>query len=253
MIFKKMLNISAYTMLMIIVLCGCSDDNEVQTSFEYECYMDSVETVAIEDILHAELPPSAVVALSNSDVVEARFDKYDTKKHLLDLKRTGRVTVMVNNGGRMYSISLVVNTVLINWRYFWRVYLVNENIICSSAIRQDVIDDFHANSIVPTTMELYDMLSVDYDLNSFGTSASPDIPLRITYDRTTDEYVVEKWYHPDGEQRFKFSVITIRDGYGKMRAELKCDMTEYYQAKYGKDNVRQVQIVYKMHNDRITI
>lgn len=252
MIFKKMLNISACTMLMIIVLCGCSDDNEVQTSFEYECYMDSVETVAIEDILHAELPPSAVVALSNPDVVEARFDKYDTKKHLLDLKRTGRVMVMVNDGGRMYSISLVVKTVFINWDYYWEVDNVDENIICSSAIRQDIIDDFHANSIVPI-MQQYDMLSVYYDLNSFGTSASPDIPLRIIYDRTTDEYVFEKWYDPDGEQRFKFSVITIRDGYGKMRTELKCDMTEYYQAKYGKDNVRQVQIVYKMHNDRITI
>jgi len=243
---EKFLAVTVCAMLTAFSLAGCSDDNDVQTSFKYECYMDSVGTLTIEDIINVELATTSVVALSNPDVVEARFDKNNTRKHFLDLKRTGRVEVMVNDGGVMYSISLVVKTVFINWEYHWEVDEANETVICNPAIKQEIIDDFHANSIMPI-MKKEDILAVYYNLNRYRVSS--DKTLRTTYDRDNDEYVFEEWYNPDGEQRFKFSVTDQGDKHNKMRAELKCDMTEYYQNKYGKDMVRQVTFVYKIHRD----
>lgn len=86
-------------------------------------------------------------------------------------------------------------------------------------------------------------------MNVCPPSDSDEVPLSVSYDMATAEYVFATKEESDGGQRFSFS-ITSRDVYGKEYGELKCDMTGHYQDKYGKTRVQSVAVVYKVSKEQ---
>lgn len=63
------------------------------------------------------------------------------------------------------------------------------------------------------------------------------------------EYVFTSKDNTGAEQRLRFDV-KYRDEYGKRNGELKCDMTGYYQNKYGREKVQRVGIAYTVREER---
>lgn len=249
---KKYLNFTILTVsvLLISAFCGCSDSDNVQKNIKYDCYIDSVSTVAVEDIFNVELSHNAVVALSDNSIVDARYDCQHSPKYYLDLKRMGRVDVTVDDAGNMYTLSLTVKSALINWTNYWLVWDADETITCSSDIRQEIMDDIHSNSIVPVMGDGWKLFS-QYSLDKCYVSSPDDdeVTLMVSYDRVSSEYVFTSKDNQGTEQRFKFA-MKFRDEYGKRNGELKCDMTEYYQKRYGVEKVQFVGIVYAVCEER---
>lgn len=48
--------------ILFLTFCGCSDSDNVQKNIKYDCYIDSVSMVAVEDIFNVELSHNAVIA-----------------------------------------------------------------------------------------------------------------------------------------------------------------------------------------------
>lgn len=234
----------------IFAFSSCSDSDGVQTSIKHECYIDSVSTVAVEDILNVNLSGNAVVALSDNSIVGARYDSRQTKKHYLDLKRMGRSEVMVNDGGTVYTLSLTVKSALINWTNHWIVNDADETIVCSQEIRWELTDDFHSHSVIPVMGDGWRLFS-QYGLDKCSVSSpdSGDTTLLVGYDMDSAEYVFTSKDNAGAEQRLRFAV-KYRDEYGKRNGELKCDMTGYYQNKYGREKVQRVGIAYTVREER---
>lgn len=250
---KNLVFITFAVSILAFAFNGCSDSDDVQTStIEYDCYIDSVGTVAVEDILNVSLSNNAIVAISDNNIVDARLDKWHTKKHCLDLKRMGRVHVMVNDAGKVYTLSLTVKSALIDYRpYLWHVDYAEEKFICSQEVRQEIIDDFHSNSIVPIMGNGWKLMaSNELDKCWVHSEGDDEATLMVNYDRETSEYVFTSRDNNTAEQRFKF-VVTSHNEYGTRNGELKCDMTEYYRNRYGKDKVEFVGIIYTVSEEHV--
>lgn len=152
--------------------------------------------------------------------------------------------------GTVYTLSLTVKSALINWTNHWIVNDADETIVCSQEIRRELTDDFHSHSVIPVMGNGWKLFS-QYGLDKCSVSSpdSGDTTLLVGYDMDSAEYVFTSKDNAGAEQRLRFAV-KYRDEYGKRNGELKCDMTGYYQNKYGREKVQCVGIAYTVREER---
>lgn len=103
-------------MFSVIAFCGCSsdDDNEIQTEFISECYIDSKNYVILEDVLKVQSLDNPTISVNDNDIVEVSQDytietraKIDAKhpsevyagKHFIILKHIGNTVITVTDKG----------------------------------------------------------------------------------------------------------------------------------------------------------
>lgn len=245
----------AVFVLSVFLLGSCGNNDKPyfsQQNYAIRCYLDSVKEYTLEDVVGRQLDASCRMTNEHDNVVELQVEQ-KTGKHNLMLKGLGFSHINVLRNGEKASVSVDVVTEAIERK--WQIFDRAENVVCTPDLKETILDDMYHNLVVPK-MSLHDRVVLDFGNNGkwqFGFFVGGTLAkiLDFDYDKVQKEYSFYSLDEPDKRQTFTFQLISkekTRKAIYK-KGYFSCDLTSYYQKKYGAEKVGKVIVTYLVGND----
>ncbi len=244
--------------MMNIFLVSCKDDDAsyfVRRSYMEYCFLDSCNVYSLEETVGRSLDASCSISNENENVAELQVDK-ETGQHIIVPKKIGTARVKLVRGEEEVTVMIVVKTEALD---YWKIEERIENIDCTSSLKEEIRSDIYEAHVLPR-------LSVDgiiyfgygskgrWWLESLDDVGSVNRQFYVDYAKGDTEYMFYTYPDVDKKQSFIFSLDEVRQPYGGEPAKygtFTCDLTDYYQQKYGQDKVKRVVLSYKVRTFRM--
>lgn len=244
--------------IMSILLTSCKDDAPYFTRSNYgvDCFLDADEEYSLEDAVGRTLDASCSISNENEGVAELQVDQ-ETGKHIIIAKKIGRTRINLVRGEEHVSVTILVKTQAID---FWRITDRIEKIDCASDLKEIICADMYESQVLPK-LQVNDDVYFGYGSKgrwnmSYSSNRDDLIDFYVDYAKGDTEYKFYAWLDMDKKQAFTFSLDEVRRPSGEDPTKygtFTCDLTDYYQQKYGQDKVRRVVLSYKVVSFRMII
>lgn len=241
-----------------VLLTSCKDDDAPyfeRSGYLVDCFLDADGEYSLEDAVGRTLDASCSITNENEGVAELQVDQ-ETGKHIIIAKKIGRTRINLVRGEEHVSVTILVKTEAID---FWRITDRIEKIDCASDLKEIIRADMYESQVLPQLQVGND---VYFGYGSKGRwymnySSKDRDDLRdfyVDYAKGDTEYKFYTRPDMDKKQAFTFSLDEVRQlsgGEPTKYGTFTCDLTDYYQQKYGQDKVRRVVLSYKVVSFRM--
>lgn len=244
--------------IMSILLTSCKDDDApyfTRSNYGVNCFLDADEEYSLEDAVGRTLDASCSITNENEGVAELQEDQ-ETGKHIIVPKKIGYTHVELIRGEEKVSVMIHVKTEAID---FWRITDRIEKIDCASDLKEIIRADMYESQVLPQ-LQVNDDVYFGYGSKgrwymSYSSKDRDDLrDFYVDYAKGDTEYKFYAWPDMDKKQAFTFSLDEVRRPSGEEPTKygtFTCDLTDYYQQKYGQDKVRRVVLSYKVVSFRM--
>lgn len=242
--------------IMSILLTSCKDDDApyfTRSNFGVNCFLDANEEYSLEDAVGRTLDASCSISNENEGVAELQVEN---DKHIIMPKKIGYTHVKLIRGEEKVSVMIRVKTEAVD---FWRITDRVEKIDCASDLKEIIRADMYESQVLPQ-LKVNDDVYFGYGSKgrwnmSYSSKDSDDLmDFYVDYAKGDTEYKFYAWPDMDKKQAFTFSLDEVRrpsGGEPTKYGTFTCDLTDYYQQKYGQDKVRRVVLSYKVVSFRM--
>lgn len=244
--------------IMSILLTSCKDDDApyfTRSNYGVNCFLDADEEYSLEDAVGRNLDASCSISNENGGVAELQVDQ-ETGKHIIVPKKIGYTHVKLIRGEEKVSVMIHVKTQAID---FWRITDRIEKIDCASDLKEIIRADMYESQVLPQLQVGNDVYfgygSKGRWYMSYSSKDRDDLrDFYVDYAKGDTEYKFYTRPDMDKKQAFTFSLDEVRRPSGEDPTKygtFTCDLTDYYQQKYGQDKVRRVVLSYKVVSFRM--
>lgn len=241
-----------------VLLASCKDDDApyfTRSNYGVNCFLDADEEYSLEDAVGRILDASCSISNENEGVAELQVDQ-ETGKHIIVPKKIGRTRINLVRGEEHVSVTILVKTQAID---FWKITARVEKIDCASDLKEIIRADMYESQVLPQ-LQVNDDVYFGYGSKgrwymSYSCKDHDDLrDFYVDYAKGDTEYKFYAWPDMDKKQAFTFSLDEVRRPSGADPTKygtFTCDLTDYYQQKYGQDKVRRVVLSYKVVSFRM--
>lgn len=245
--------------IMSILLTSCKDDDApyfTRSNYGVNCFLDADEEYSLEDAVGRTLDASCSISNENDGVAELQVDQ-ETGKHIIVPKKIGYTHINLVRGEEKVSVMIHVKTEAID---FWRITDRIEKIDCASDLKEIIRADMYESQVLPL-LKVNDDVYFGYGSKgrwnmSFSSNRDELRDFYVDYAKGDTEYKFYAWPDMDKKQAFTFSLDEVRrpsGGEPTKYGTFTCDLTDYYQQKFGQDKVKRVVLSYKVVSFRMII
>lgn len=242
-----------------VLLASCKDDDAPyfeRSGYLLDCFLDADEEYSLEDAVGRTLDASCSISNENEGVAELQVDQ-ETGKHIIVPKKIGYTHINLVRGEEKVSIMVGVKTEAID---FWRITDRIEKIDCASDLKEIIRADMYESQVLPQ-LKVNDDVYFGYGSKgrwnmSYSSNRDELRDFYVDYAKGDTEYKFYAWPDMDKKQAFTFSLDEVRRPSGEDPTKygtFACDLTDYYQQKYGQDKVKRVVLSYKVVSFRMII
>lgn len=247
--------VSLLIVVISILLASCKNDTPYFTRSNYcvSCFLDSNNVYSLEETVGCSLDASCSISNENEDVAELHVE---TGKHIIIPKKIGYTHLELVRGEELVSVMILVKTEAID---YWKIIDQSENVDCNPELKEKICSDIYKSQVLP---QLYINDDIYFGYGSKGVwyitcrnhSSSGWDDFYVDYAKGDTEYKFYAWPDMDKKQSFTFSLDEVRQssvGESTKYGTFTCDLTDYYQQKYGQDKVKKVVLSYKVRSFRM--
>ena len=243
--------------IISILLASCKDDAPTyfaRNSYWVNYFLDSNKVYVLEDVVGRSFDASCSISNEYDDVAEIQLD--ETGRHIIVPKKIGCTHVELMRGEEKADVIILIKTKAID---FWKIEERIENIDCASNLKEKICSEVYEYQVLPQ-LSAGDEFVPGYNsrgmwyMEYLSYNDSDRKEYYVDYAKGDTEYKFYAWPNMDKKQSFTFSLDEVRQPYGEEPTKygtFTCDLTDYYQQKYGQDNVKQVVISYKVQSFRM--
>lgn len=244
--------VSLLLVIISILLASCKNEAPyfMRSYYCVNCFLDSNNVYSLEETVGRSLDASCSISNENDGVAELRVE---TGKHIVIPKKIGYTHLELIRGEEQASVMILVKTEAID---YWKITDRRENVDCAPELKERISSDIYKSQVLP---QLYINDDVYFGYGSKGVwymtcldhSSSCRDDFYVDYAKGDAEYKFYAWPDMDKKQSFTFSLDEVRRPYGEEPTKygtFTCDLTDYYQQKYGQDDVRRVVLSYKVRS-----
>lgn len=232
---------------------SCKDDDAPyfeRSSYYEDCFLDSDKVYSLEEAIGHSLDASCSISNENKDVAEVQIDK-ETGKHIIIPKKIGYTHLELKKGEEKASVMIQVKTEAIN---YWEITQRIEKIDCNPDLKENIRSDIYMSQVLPK-LNVGKNIYFGYGgkgrwcLEAFDDASSKVKSIYVDFSRGDSKYCLYAFPDMDKKQYVAFSLDGIQNPSGKIPDKFgtfTCDLTDYYQQKYGEGKVKKVELVYKV-------
>ena len=243
--------------IISVLLTSCKDDDAPyfeRSGYLLDCFLDADEEYSLEDAVGRTLDSSCSISNENDGVAEMQVEN---DKHIIMQKKIGYTHVKLIRGEEKVSVMIHVKTEAID---FWRITDRIEKIDCASDLKEIIRADMYESQVLPQ-LKVNDDVYFGYGSKgrwnmSYSSNRDELRDFYVDYAKGDTEYKFYAWPDMDKKQAFTFSLDEVRrpsGGEPTKYGTFTCDLTDYYQQKYGQDKVKRVVLSYKVVSFRMII
>lgn len=241
-----------------VLLASCKDDDAPyfeRSGYLVDCFLDADEEYSLEDAVGRTLDASCGISNENEGVAELQEDQ-ETGKHIIIAKKIGRTRINLVRGEEHVSVTILVKTQAID---FWRITDRVEKLDCASDLKEIIRANMYESQVLPK-LQVNDDVYFGYGSKgrwymNYSSKDRDDLrDFYVDYAKGDTEYKFYTRPDMDKKQAFTFSLDEVRRPFGEEPTKygtFTCDLTDYYQQKYGQDKVRRVVLSYKVVSFRM--
>lgn len=251
--------------LLLVVTCmllAACKDNEgsyfARNNYYVSCFLDSDKIYSLEEIVGRALDASCEISVEYDDIVELQIDK-EIGKHIIIPKELGFSHLYIMRGDEKVAVMIQVKTAAID---FWKIEKRVEKIDCASDISEEICSDIYQSQVLPQ-LNVGEELYFGYGGKGKWTvsfsgydSGDNDKTFYVDYVKGESKYMFYSFPNKDKKQVFTFSLDDVQRPLGGEVTKFgafTCDLTDYYQQKYGQDKVKKVILSYEVRSFRMAI
>lgn len=258
-----MKKIILYIFLVVLcVSCGllasCKDDDApyfARSGHFINCFLDSNKVYSLEETVGRSLDASCSISNDNNGVAELQVDE-KSGNHIVVPKKIGCTHVTLVKGEEKASVTIEVKTAAID---FWKITDRIEKIDCTSELKDNILFDIYESQVLPQLNVAGEFVPGYNSKGKWYMGYSRDNGgewknFYVDYAKGDTEYKFYAWPDMDKKQFFTFSLDEVQQpsgGEATKYGTFTCDLTDYYQQKYGQDKVKRVVLSYKVRSFRM--
>lgn len=241
--------------MVSILQISCKDDDAPyfeRSSYYENCFLDSDKVYSLEEAIGHSLDVSCSISNENEGVAEVQTDK-GTGKHIIIPKKIGYTQIELKKGEGKASVMIYVKTEAIN---SWKIKERIEKIDCAPELKENIRSDIYMSQVLPK-LNVGEDIYFDYGgkgrwcLEVFDDASSKVKSIYVDFSRGDSKYSLYVFPNMDKKQYVTFSLDGIQNTSEKRPVKFgtfTCDLTDYYQQKYGEDKVKKVELFYKVQS-----
>lgn len=179
----------------------------------------------------------------------------DTGRHVIVPQKIGCTHVELMRGEEKTEVIVLIKTEAVD---YWYIMDRIEKIDCTLELKEEICSDIYKSQVLPQ-LDVDEMIYFGYGSRGrwymeYLSNNSDRKEYYVDYAKGDTEYKFYAWPNMDKKQSFTFLLDEVRQPYGEEPTKygtFTCDLTDYYQQKYGLDNVKQVVLSYKVRSFRM--